>query len=63
MDSLHGLREAVLGLQPGVSSGNGAVRSAYMMVLAKRMEDEDMERLKDFGISMASCKNGFSMSG
>ena len=50
VDSLNGLRESLLGLEPGISPGTGGLRSEYLMVLAERMEDEDMDRLEDFGM-------------
>ena len=40
IDSLAGLRESLLGLEPGVSPGTGGMRAEYLTTIAKRMEDE-----------------------
>ena len=54
VDSLRGLREALLGLEPGISPGTGGLRAEYLIVLAERMEDEDMSRLENFGMKYLS---------
>ena len=50
VDSLAGLRESLMGLEPGVSPGTGGMKAEYLILIAKRMEDEEMELLEEFGV-------------
>ena len=50
VDSLEGLTEAMLGLERGVSSGPGGLRNEHLITLAEVWGQEEMGRLKEFGL-------------
>ena len=50
VDNLSGLRQAMLGLERGVSSGPGGLRNEHIIVLAEVWNDEEMGRLEEFGL-------------
>ena len=54
VDNLSGLRESLLRLEPGVAAGTGGMKAEYLIVLAKQMEEEDMELLQSFGMKYLS---------
>ena len=50
VDNLKGLRENLAQLKGGVSPGSGGLRPEYLVVLAEKMEREEMELLEEFGM-------------
>ena len=50
VDNLGGLKEAMLGLERGVSSGPGGLRNEHLVTLAEGWGEEEMERLQEFGL-------------
>ena len=50
VDNLSGLRQAMLGLERGVSPGPGGLRNKQIIVLAEVWNHEEMGRLKEFGL-------------
>ena len=50
VDNLGGLREAMLGLERGVSSGPGGLRNEHLISLAEVWGEEEMARLQEFGL-------------
>ena len=46
VDNLGGLREAMLGLERGVSSGPGGLRNEHMISLAQVWGEEEIARLQ-----------------
>ena len=56
IDSFPYLRQTLLALQRGVSPGAGGLRNEFLVALAERMEDADMELLQSFIISYAAAE-------
>ena len=50
IDNLAGLRESLLKLEPGVSPGTGGMKAEFLMILAQRMDDEEIGLLENFGM-------------
>ena len=56
VDSLHGLRDVLLGLEGGQSAGTGGLRPEYLTCLAEVWGEEDMTKLEDFGMRYLAGK-------
>ena len=50
VDGLAGLRESLLKLEPGVSPGTGGMKAEYLITLAERLEDQEMDLMEEFGM-------------
>ena len=50
VDNLGGLREAMLGLERGPSSGPGGLRNEHLISLAEVWGEGEVERLQEFGL-------------
>ena len=50
VDNLDGLREAMAGLERGVSSGPGGLRNEHLITLAEVWGEGEMARLQEFGL-------------
>ena len=50
MTSLPALKEALLGLKPGVSAGFGGLRNEHIRCLAENLEGRELELLETFGL-------------
>ena len=50
VDNMKGLRESLLQLKGGVAPGSGGLRPEYLVVLAEKMEREEMDLLEEFGM-------------
>ena len=50
IDNLAGLRESILQLEPGISPGTGGMKAEFLIVLAQRLDDEEIGLLEDFGM-------------
>lgn len=50
VDNLAGLRESMLGLEPGVSPGTGGMRGEFLITLAEVWSEEEMTRMEEFGM-------------
>jgi hypothetical protein len=50
IDNMAGLRDSLLQLEPGISPGTGGMKAEYLLVLARRMDDEEMDLLEEFGM-------------
>ena len=51
VDNLGGLREALVALELGSAPGTGGMRPEFLVTLGKEMNDEDMGRLEEHGMS------------
>ena len=56
VENLRGLREALAGLQRGISPGCGGCRGEYLSLLAEQLEAEHMARLERFAMSYVQGK-------
>ena len=50
VDSLHGLKDVLLGLEGGMSSGTGGLRPEYLTCLSEIWGEDDMGKLEEFGM-------------
>ena len=50
MENLKGLRDVLLELESGKSPGTGGLRAEFLIVLAERMDGEQIELLESFGL-------------
>ena len=50
VENLRGLRDALLELERGKSPGTGGLRAEFLIVLAEKMDGEQIELLEIFGI-------------
>ena len=50
VDDLRGLRESLLGLEPGKAPGAGGMRPEFLICLAEVFNNEEMDLLQDFGM-------------
>ena len=50
VDSLAGLRENWLNLEPGISGGFGGMRNEYLRCAAQNCEDDEASNMEDFGL-------------
>jgi hypothetical protein len=50
IDSLHCLKDVLLGLEGGISAGTGGLRPEYLTCLAETWGKEDMAKLEEFGM-------------
>ena len=50
VENLKGLRDSLLKLEGGKSPGTGGLRAEFLIVLAEKMDEEQMELLESFGI-------------
>ena len=50
VDNLRGMRDLLLTLEEGVSSGTGGMRPEYLTCLAEIWNQEQMAKLEDFGM-------------
>ena len=50
VDNLRGLRESMLHLERGKSSGSGGMKAEYLVVLAEMMTEQQMDLFEEFGL-------------
>ena len=50
VDSLHGLKDILLDLEGGMSTGTGGLRPEYLTCLAETWGEEDMSKFEEFGM-------------
>ena len=50
VDSLHGIKDVLMGLEGGMSPGTGGLRPEYLTCLAEIWNQEDMAKLEEFGM-------------
>ena len=50
-DHLRGLRDSLKALSPGSAPGCGGMRPEHLQVVGHKLQDEDMRRLEEFGLS------------
>ena len=50
VENLKGLRDSLLKLEGGKSPGTGGLRAEFLIVLAEKMDEEQMELLESFGM-------------
>ena len=51
IEHLRGLRDSLKALSPGSAPGCGGMRPEYLQTLGHKLEEEDMKRLEEFGLS------------
>ena len=51
VDHLRGLRDSLKALSPGSAPGCGGMRPEHLQVVGHKLEEEDMRRLEEFGLS------------
>ena len=54
IESFTGLKESLLSLQPGGAPGSGGCRPEFLISLAERMDEHEMELLEQFGMAYTS---------